>query len=105
MNPKFLKVVLDGLKAVVASGTAGATKLGTIEVAGKTGSAEAPPPAVKPMPGLLATRLQISRVSPCAVSSSTAVTVDRFALPSLTNSRAIFWFEKQHAVSAKSRLR
>ncbi len=43
MNPKFLKVVLDGLKAVVSSGTAGATKLGTIEVAGKTGSAEAPP--------------------------------------------------------------
>jgi penicillin-binding protein 2 len=47
MNPKYLKVVLDGLKAVVASGTAGATKLGTIEVAGKTGSAEAPPAGSK----------------------------------------------------------
>jgi penicillin-binding protein 2 len=35
--------VLAGLKAVVSSGTGGATKLGGIEVAGKTGSAEAPP--------------------------------------------------------------
>jgi penicillin-binding protein 2 len=42
-NPVYLKVVLDGLKAVVASGTGGATRLGNVEVAGKTGSAEAPP--------------------------------------------------------------
>ena len=42
-HPEFLKVVLDGMKAVVASGTGGATKLGNVEVAGKTGSAEAPP--------------------------------------------------------------
>ncbi|MCC6978846.1 MAG: penicillin-binding protein 2 [Candidatus Melainabacteria bacterium] len=47
MNPKYLNVVLEGLKAVVASGTAGATKLGSIEVAGKTGSAEAPPAGSK----------------------------------------------------------
>lgn len=40
---EYLDVVLAGLKAVVASGTGGATKLGGIEVAGKTGSAEAPP--------------------------------------------------------------
>lgn len=46
-NPVFLKVVLDGLKAVVASGTGGATKLGGVEVAGKTGSAEAPPAGSK----------------------------------------------------------
>jgi penicillin-binding protein 2 len=43
IDPKYLKVVLDGLKAVVASGTGGATRLGNVEVAGKTGSAEAPP--------------------------------------------------------------
>lgn len=43
VNPEYLKVVLAGLKAVVASGTGGATKLGNVEVAGKTGSAEAPP--------------------------------------------------------------
>ncbi len=42
-NPVYLKVVLDGLKAVVASGTGGATRLGDVAVAGKTGSAEAPP--------------------------------------------------------------
>ncbi|MBI2812459.1 MAG: penicillin-binding protein 2 [Candidatus Melainabacteria bacterium] len=43
-HPEYLAVVLAGLKAVVASGTGGATKLGGgIEVAGKTGSAEAPP--------------------------------------------------------------
>jgi len=46
-NPVYLKVVLDGLKAVVASGTGGATKLGDVEVAGKTGSAEAPPAGSK----------------------------------------------------------
>ena len=42
-NPVYLKVVLDCLKAVVSSGTGGATRLGNVEVAGKTGSAEAPP--------------------------------------------------------------
>ena len=46
-HPEYLKVVLDGLKAVVASGTGGATKLGDVEVAGKTGSAEAPPAGSK----------------------------------------------------------
>jgi penicillin-binding protein 2 len=40
---EYLKVVLAGLKAVVASGTGGATRLGNVEVSGKTGSAEAPP--------------------------------------------------------------
>jgi len=42
-HKEYLDVVLAGLKAVVASGTGGATKLGNVEVAGKTGSAEAPP--------------------------------------------------------------
>lgn len=46
-KPEYLNVVLAGLKAVVASGTGGATKLGNIEVAGKTGSAEAPPAGSK----------------------------------------------------------
>jgi penicillin-binding protein 2 len=43
IKPEYLDVVLKGLKAVVASGTGGATKLGNVAVAGKTGSAEAPP--------------------------------------------------------------
>lgn len=43
IKPEYLKVCLDGLKAVVASGTGGATRLGNVAVAGKTGSAEAPP--------------------------------------------------------------
>lgn len=47
MHPEYLKVVLAGLKAVVASGTGGATRLGNVEVAGKTGSAEAPPAGSK----------------------------------------------------------
>lgn len=47
VNSKYLDVVLAGLKAVVASGTGGATRLGNIEVAGKTGSAEAPPEGSK----------------------------------------------------------
>jgi penicillin-binding protein 2 len=47
IHPQYLDVVLQGLKAVVASGTGGATRLGAIEVAGKTGSAEAPPAGSK----------------------------------------------------------
>jgi penicillin-binding protein 2 len=47
IHKEYLDVVLAGLKAVVASGTGGATKLGDIEVAGKTGSAEAPPTGSK----------------------------------------------------------
>lgn len=47
VKPEYLDVVLRGLKAVVASGTGGATKLGNVEVAGKTGSAEAPPAGSK----------------------------------------------------------
>lgn len=43
VKPEYLDVVLKGLKAVVASGTGGATRLGNVQVAGKTGSAEAPP--------------------------------------------------------------
>ncbi|MBY0356785.1 MAG: penicillin-binding protein 2 [Candidatus Obscuribacterales bacterium] len=43
INPQYMDVVSNGLKAVVASGTGGATRLGNVEVAGKTGSAEAPP--------------------------------------------------------------
>jgi penicillin-binding protein 2 len=47
-HKEYLDVVLAGLKAVVASGTGGATRLGSgIEVAGKTGSAEAPPAGSK----------------------------------------------------------
>jgi penicillin-binding protein 2 len=47
-HKEYLDVVLAGLKAVVASGTGGATRLGGgIEVAGKTGSAEAPPAGSK----------------------------------------------------------
>ncbi len=42
-NKEYLKVVLDGLEAVVASGTGGICRLPGIKVAGKTGSAEAPP--------------------------------------------------------------
>jgi penicillin-binding protein 2 len=47
VKPEYMKVVLDGLKAVIASGTGGATRLGNVEVAGKTGSAEAPPAGSK----------------------------------------------------------
>ena len=47
INPAYMNVVSNGLKAVVASGTGGATKLGNVEVAGKTGSAEAPPAGSK----------------------------------------------------------
>jgi penicillin-binding protein 2 len=43
IKPEYLDVVLKGLRAVVASGTGGATRLGNVEVSGKTGSAEAPP--------------------------------------------------------------
>jgi penicillin-binding protein 2 len=46
-HKEYLDVVLAGLKAVIASGTGGATKLGAVEVAGKTGSAEAPPAGSK----------------------------------------------------------
>lgn len=46
-HKEYMDVVLNGLKAVVASGTGGATKLGNVEVAGKTGSAEAPPTGSK----------------------------------------------------------
>jgi penicillin-binding protein 2 len=43
VKKEYMEVVSQGLKAVVASGTGGATRLGNVEVAGKTGSAEAPP--------------------------------------------------------------
>lgn len=43
IKKEYMDVVSKGLKAVVASGTGGATRLGNVEVAGKTGSAEAPP--------------------------------------------------------------
>jgi penicillin-binding protein 2 len=46
-HKEYLEVVLAGLKAVVASGTGGASKVGGVEVAGKTGSAEAPPAGSK----------------------------------------------------------
>jgi len=46
-HKEYMDVVAAGLKAVVASGTGGATKLGNVEVAGKTGSAEAPPEGSK----------------------------------------------------------
>lgn len=47
IKPEYMNVVSNGLKAVVASGTGGATRLGNVEVAGKTGSAEAPPAGSK----------------------------------------------------------
>lgn len=47
IKKEYMDVVSNGLKAVVASGTGGATKLGNVEVAGKTGSAEAPPAGSK----------------------------------------------------------
>ena len=47
MKKEYMQVVSNGLKAVVASGTGGATRLGNVEVAGKTGSAEAPPTGSK----------------------------------------------------------
>lgn len=40
-NPEYMKLVRDGLKAVVASGTGGRCRLATVSVSGKTGSAEA----------------------------------------------------------------
>lgn len=43
VKKEYMEVVSKGLKAVVASGTGGATRLGSVEVAGKTGTAEAPP--------------------------------------------------------------
>jgi cell division protein FtsI/penicillin-binding protein 2 len=46
-HKEYLDVVLAGLKAVVAGGTGGATRLQNVEVAGKTGSAEAPPEGSK----------------------------------------------------------
>ena len=47
IKKEYMDVVSNGLKAVVASGTGGATRLGNVEVAGKTGSAEAPPAGSK----------------------------------------------------------
>jgi penicillin-binding protein 2 len=47
VKPEYMEVVSKGLKAVVAGGTGGATRLANIEVAGKTGSAEAPPAGSK----------------------------------------------------------
>ena len=47
VKKEYMDVVSKGLKAVVASGTGGATRLGNVEVAGKTGSAEAPPAGSK----------------------------------------------------------
>lgn len=43
IKPEYMNVVSNGLRAVVASGTAANIKLQNVEVAGKTGSAEAPP--------------------------------------------------------------
>jgi penicillin-binding protein 2 len=47
IKPEYMNVVANGLKAVVASGTASNIRLGNVEVAGKTGSAEAPPAGSK----------------------------------------------------------
>lgn len=47
IKPEYMDVVSRGLKAVVSGGTGGATRLANIEVAGKTGSAEAPPAGSK----------------------------------------------------------
>ena len=47
IKPEYMNVVSNGLKAVVASGTASNIRLGNVEVAGKTGSAEAPPAGSK----------------------------------------------------------
>ncbi len=51
-------MVAAGSKAVVASGTGGATKLANVEVAGKTGSPTRRLKAARRTPGLPATRLR-----------------------------------------------
>ena len=42
LNPRYLKVIHDGLQQCIESGTGGASRLETVCVAGKTGSAEVP---------------------------------------------------------------
>jgi penicillin-binding protein 2 len=47
VNPVDMKILSDGLKAVVAAGTAGRSRIPEVEMSGKTGSAEAPPKGSK----------------------------------------------------------
>lgn len=47
VDPVYMKTVSDGLKAVVAAGTAGRSRIPEVEMSGKTGSAEAPPKGSK----------------------------------------------------------
>lgn len=47
IDPVYMKVLTDGLHAVVAAGTAGRSRIPEVEMSGKTGSAEAPPKGSK----------------------------------------------------------
>jgi len=47
VDPVYMKILTDGLKAVVAAGTAGRSRIPEVEMSGKTGSAEAPPKGSK----------------------------------------------------------
>lgn len=47
IDPVYMKILADGLKAVVAAGTAGRSRIPEVEMSGKTGSAEAPPKGSK----------------------------------------------------------
>lgn len=47
INPVYMKILHDGLKAVVEAGTAGRSRIPEVTMAGKTGSAEAPPKGSK----------------------------------------------------------
>ncbi|MBX3138249.1 penicillin-binding protein 2 [Candidatus Obscuribacterales bacterium] len=47
VNPVYMKILHDGLKAVVEAGTAGRSRIPEVTMAGKTGSAEAPPKGSK----------------------------------------------------------
>ncbi len=47
VNPVHMKILSDGLKAVVEAGTAGRSRIPEVPMSGKTGSAEAPPKGSK----------------------------------------------------------
>ncbi len=47
IDPVYMKILADGLKAVVEAGTAGRSRIPELPMSGKTGSAEAPPKGSK----------------------------------------------------------
>lgn len=47
IKPEYMKVISDGLRAVVQGGTAGRVNMPEVAISGKTGSAEAPPKGSK----------------------------------------------------------